>query len=112
MRLIKTSSIWDTNPNPYEFLINTIVSFDTDYHNIRANRDDGGTWSMFVDDTLVGTAFDNEFNQFGSVTVGFNNRGGYITDLTINADPIPEPTTMLLLGTGLLGLAGVRRRKK
>lgn len=27
-------------------------------------------------------------------------------------DPIPEPTTMLLFGTGLIGLAGARRRMK
>jgi hypothetical protein len=38
----------------------------------------------------------------------------YIDNVSIDAEPIPEPTTVALLGIGLAGLAGaeVRRRRK
>lgn len=55
----------------------------------------------------------------GTIIVGFNDNGAWNTigndhdydDIIIALRPVPEPTTIALFGIGLLGLAGIGRRK-
>ncbi len=57
-----------------------------------------------------------ELNWTGIDRLGIMHTGSQwvMDDFTFNEpiDPVPEPTTMILLATGLIGLAGFRRKKK
>jgi hypothetical protein len=46
------------------------------------------------------------------VLQGFWPNRGAISHVAIYGDPVPEPATMLLFGTGIVGLVGVYRRKR
>ena len=62
---------------------------------------------------------DNLYNDYGPqindngqlAWYGDNGSGNEIF-IASPSEPIPEPTTMLLLGSGLVGLTGFRRKLK
>ena len=111
--LLSPMSYTGTGTLNYTFDLNTHADYRTDPTGL-------GNWSGY-DSARSGTLGEvigmlsgsTDYAAFVGPEIGLSNTFGTTFTVTqIELDTVPEPATMLLLGLGLMGVAGIRRKFK
>ena len=85
----------------------TIVTYTLD--TLTAKVD--GNFSLFTGTGILSTSAAGYDNTDGTLYFSTQGNGTVTFSATTSASPVPEPSTLALLGTGLVGIAGVVKRR-
>jgi|SRR5664279_4088317 len=115
-------SFYQTNGNPFTLNSLDAVWWDHYYTNPGESYTITGNFANLTTQTVTGFVASGAFNNIvlnwsGLQSVSFSastttGSGWFaIGDINVNGSQTPEPGTMIMFGSGILGLAGILRRR-